>query len=166
MKLDMMSTMLYSGAMSNILDTINGMAHEEKSTWLNLAIATAVFVAYLRTILARAQFAPLVEVAYVGPMLWSIGIGVVGAIAAAILLAVAWPKEAEKTDQRDREVGRFGEFGGRAFIVVGAVTALVLAMAEARHFWIAQALFLGFYLSSLLEGAAKIVAYRRGVPTW
>lgn len=152
--------------MSNFLDTLNAMAHEEKSTWLNVAISAVVFAAYLRTVLARAQAVPLAEVAYVGPMLWAIGAGIVGAIAAAILLAILWPKEAEASDQRDREVGRFGEFVSRAFLVIGALTALVLAMVEARHFWIANALFVGFFLSALLEGVAKIVAYRRGVPTW
>jgi hypothetical protein len=42
------------------------------------------------------------------------------------------------------------------------VAALVLAMAEADHFWIANAVYLAFVLSALLGSAAKIVAYRRG----
>ena len=69
-------------------------------------------------------------------------------------------------DQRDREIHRFGEYIGQSFVVIGGVAALVLAMAEADHFWIANAIYLAFVLSSVLGCAAKIVAYRRGFQPW
>jgi len=83
-----------------------------------------------------------------------------------IVVAVAWPKDADKKDQRDKEIYRFGEYIGQSFVVVGAAAALVLAMAEVDHFWIANAVYLAFVLSALLSSTAKIFAYRRGVPSW
>lgn len=158
--------MLYSAAMSNFFDTLGSMSHEERATWGSILVTILVIGGYVRTVLERSQAVALVEVAYVGPMIWSIGLGIAGAIAVAIVLGIAWPKDAGASDQRDREVGRFGEYVGRAFLVIGSLLALVLAMLQARHFWIANALFFGFTLSALLEGVAKLVAYRRGVPSW
>lgn len=162
----MVSTVLYTAAMSNILDTLASMSHEERSTWGSLVVTVLVVGGYVRTVLERSQAVPLSDVAYVGPMIWSIVLGIAGAIAVAIALGIASPKDVGASDQRDREIGRFGEYVGRAFLIIGSLTALVLAMLEAHHFWIANALFLGFALSALLEGVAKLVAYRRGVPTW
>lgn len=152
--------------MSNIFDTLASMSHEERHTWGSTIVTVVVVGGYLRTVVERAQVVPLVDIAYVGLMLGSIGLGIAGAIAVEILLGIAWPKEAGASDQRDREIDHFGGRIGRAFLVVGSVAALVLATVEARHFWIANALFVGFALSSLLEGVAKIVAYRRGLPAW
>ena len=50
--------------------------------------------------------------------------------------------------------------------VIGAVAALVMAMAEVDHFWIANAVYLAFLLSALLSSTAKIAAYRKGFHTW
>jgi hypothetical protein len=36
-------------------------------------------------------------------------------------------------------------------------------MAEADHFWIANAIFAGLVLSSLVSSTVKIVGYRRGL---
>ena len=158
--------MAYITAMSNIFDTLGSMSHEERTTWGSMVVSLLVVGGYARTMQGRAQLVPLVEVAYVGPMVWSVVLGVVGAIVVAILLAIAWPKDAGASDQRDREIGRFGEYVGRAFLVVGSLAALILTMLEVRHFWIAHALFLGFFISALLEGVAKLVAYRRGFQAW
>jgi hypothetical protein len=40
------------------------------------------------------------------------------------------------------------------------------AMAEADHFWIANALYLAFALSAVTESVSKIFAYRRGFQPW
>jgi hypothetical protein len=157
---------MYIAAMSNIFDTLGSMSHEERTTWGSLVVSLLVIGGYGRTMIERAQLVPLVEVPYVGPMIWSVALGVAGVIVVAILLGIAWPKDAGASDQRDREIGRFGEYVGRAFLVIGSVIALVLAMLEARHFWIAHALFFGFFLSALLEVLAKLVAYRRGFHAW
>ena len=74
------------------------------------------------------------------------------------------PREAGKKDQRDREIYRFGEYIGQSFVVIGGVAALLMAMAEWDHFWIANVIYLAFVLSAILGSVAKIVAYRPGVP--
>lgn len=50
--------------------------------------------------------------------------------------------------------------------MIGAVTTMLLAMTEADYFWIANAMYLAFVLSSLLGSVTKIFAYRRGFQTW
>ncbi|MFD1214117.1 hypothetical protein ACFQ36_18975 [Arthrobacter sp. GCM10027362] len=142
------------------------MGSEERSTWIMLVVAIVAYASYLAVVLGRAGDVPLAEVPYVAPMLWSIG----GAIAVSIVLNIAagivLRDGAGKKDQRDREIYRFGEYTGQAFLVLGGVAALVMALAEVPHFWIANALYLAFVLSAVLASAAKLVAYRRGLPAW
>ncbi|MFF5083736.1 hypothetical protein ACFY36_42370 [Actinoplanes sp. NPDC000266] len=71
-----------------------------------------------------------------------------------------------QTDQRDREIGRFGDHIGQSLVVAGAVTAMLLAFAEVRHFWIANVIYLSFVLSAVLGSTARIFAYRRGFHPW
>ena len=66
----------------------------------------------------------------------------------------------------NREIYRFGEHIGQSFLVVGGVAALIMAMAEWDHFWIANVIYLAFVLSAILGSVAKIVAYRRGFQPW
>jgi hypothetical protein len=40
---------------------------------------------------------------------------------------------------RDKEIGRLGEYTGQSFVVIGAVAAMLMAMAGWDHFWIATA---------------------------
>jgi hypothetical protein len=142
------------------------MSFEEKNTWVYAAVSLVAYGAYLAVILGRAQGVPLGEVPYAGTMLWTIGAAITASIVGRIVVAVAWPRDADKKDERDREVYRFGEYVGQWSVVVGAGTALVLAMVEVDYFWIANAIYLAFVLSALLSSATKLVAYRRGFPWW
>jgi hypothetical protein len=72
----------------------------------------------------------------------------------------------EEKDQRDKEIYRFGEYTGQSFVTAGAIAALLMAMAEIAHFRIANAIYLAFVLSAVLGSVVKIVAYRRGLPSW
>jgi len=148
------------------LDMEAGMSFEEKNTWVYAVISVAGFAAYVVIILGRAQGAPLTQVPYVGTMLWTIGGAIAASIVGRIAVAIAWPRDADKTDQRDKEIHRFGEYIGQWSVVAGAVAALVLSMAEVDHFWIANAVYLAFVLSALLSSTAKLVAYRRGFQLW
>lgn len=76
------------------------------------------------------------------------------------------PEDARIKDQRDKEIGRVGEYAGQSFLVIGAVAALALSMAEAGHFWISNAIYLGFALSAVLASVVKIAAYRWGFQSW
>lgn len=142
------------------------MSFEEKGTWVYLLVTVGTYAAYATIILGRTDTDGLVEVPYVSTMLWAIGIAIGLSILGHIAIAIASPKDADKKDERDRQIYRFGEFIGQSFIVIGGVGAMVLAMVEADHFWIANTLYLTFALSSVIGSVAKIVAYRRGLPSW
>ena len=60
----------------------------------------------------------------------------------------------------------FGETVGQAFVVIGAVGAMLLALFEFEYFWIANVIYLCFILSAILSSIARIVAYRSGMPRW
>ena len=138
------------------------MSFNERSAWIVAVVTVGAYVAYLTIILGRAENTTLTEVSYVSTMLRAIGASIAVMIVAHIVVAAASPKDADKEDQRDREIYRFGEYIGQSPVSVGGVAALGMSMAELNHFWIANVIYLGFALSTLLGSAAKIFAYRRG----
>lgn len=136
------------------------VSFDEKVAWAYLVVAVLGYAVYLILLGVNGPGA------YV-PLL--IGT-VVGAIVANILvrigISIANPREADKRDQRDREIKVFGERVGQAFVVIGALAALVLALFEAPWFWIANAVYLAFVLSAVVGSIATLVAYRKGLPAW
>ena len=132
------------------------MPFEEKTAWAYGVVALAAYLTYLAIVL-------LTGADYVGPLLWTIGASIVTNIVATIAIGTVTPRG---KDQRDRDIYKFGEYVGNSFVVVGAVSALILAIIAAPHFWIANVLYLCFVLSALLGTVAKLVAYRRGLPQW
>ncbi len=148
------------------LFTFGVVALEEKRAWIMAVVALCAYTAYAVIVLSRAGAGPLADVPYVAPLLWTVGAAIVASIVLHVAAALASPEDAGRKDQRDREIGRFGEHIGQSFVVIGGVAALVMAMAGLDHFWIANAVYLAFVLSSLLGSIAKIAAYRRGFQTW
>lgn len=143
---------------------MNDMCFEEKSVWVNALITLATVTGYGATLWGRSRGVALVEVAYTAPLLWTIAWSVGATIVAHILMACIWPKEVDKKDVRDQEINRHGEYAGQVFLVLGGLSAMILAMLKADHFWIANAVFICFALSNLLGSVFKIYAYRRGLP--
>ena len=142
------------------------MSFEEKSAWIMGVVAAGSYGVYLAIVLGLAGTMPLVDVPYVAPLLWTVGASIALSIALHILMGISSPKEAGKKDQRDREIYRFGEYIGQSFLVIGGVAVLLMAMVETDHFWIANVIYLAFFLSAILGSVAKIVAYRRGFQLW
>ncbi|PJJ62301.1 hypothetical protein [Compostimonas suwonensis] len=142
------------------------MSSEEKSVWVQLVLAIVVYGIYLAVVLGQSSDAPLTEVDYAPILLWCIGGSIVASIVITIVVGMFSPKDAGKKDQRDKQIYRFGERTGSWFLVFGALAALVLALVEADHFWIANIIYLAFVLSMILSSIAKIVAYRRGIQSW
>lgn len=138
------------------------MSSEEKRTWISALVGLAVPIAYLTTVLSKVSSTDVARIAYVGPMLTSIGIGIGASIVLIIVAAMASPKDADVTDERDREINRRGEYVGFYVMSIAALVPLALAMAKVEHFWIAHALYLAFVLAALISAVVKIVAYRRG----
>ena len=142
------------------------MAFEEKRAWIMVVVSAAAYATYAAIIVGRVDSTRVANVPYVATMLWSIGLAIAVSIVANIAVGIASGKGAERKDPRDREIGRFGEYIGQSFLVIGGVVALGMAMAELDYFWIANVIYLGFVLSSILGSTAKIVGYRRGFQTW
>ena len=142
------------------------MSFEEKSAWIMGVVAVGSYSVYLANVLALAGRTPLTEVSYVAPLLWTVGASIAASIALHAVMGIASPRDAGKKDQRDKEIYRFGEYIGQSFVVIGGVAALLMAMAELDHFWIANVIYLTFVLSAILGSVAKIVAYRRGFQPW
>ncbi|MFD9972762.1 hypothetical protein ACFWZR_00335 [Streptomyces sp. NPDC059017] len=142
------------------------MAFEEKRAWIMGVVAIAAYAAYLAVVLGRADGVALAEAPYASALLWSVGAAIAATVAFHIAVALASPGEAGPKDERDREIARFGELTGQSLVVLGGVAALVLAMAEADHFWIANTVYLAFVLSAVLGSVARICAYRWGFQPW
>ena len=139
------------------------MAFEEKQAWAFGITAVVGYALYVVLVLNGAAGRPLVNAPYVTPLLWTTGLGIVAGIVSGIWFGIAARNDGLQADERDREIGRFGDHIGQSFVVIGGVSAMVLAMAEAPYFWIANVLYLCFVLSAVLGSAAKIVFYRRGM---
>jgi MFS family permease len=139
---------------------------EERNAWAMLVLGVFTVSAYVVLVLASADGAPIEDVNYQPIMLWVIGIAIVIGIAVAITNAVLahLKGEPQDADERDKAISRFGTYISQAFLVIGGLAALLMAMAEWDWFWIANTLFFGFALSGILEGVAKVTAYRRGLP--
>ena len=142
------------------------MAHEEKRAWIRLVVAVLGYATYLVLVLVRSDGRALTGVPYAGALLWTIGLAVVASVLAETGLSIAAPGASRAADERDREIGRLGEHVGQSFVVIGAVVAMLMAMAGWHLFWIANVIYLCFVLSAVLGGVTKVVVYRRGVPQW
>ncbi len=141
------------------------MGTEEKGVWIAGVVAIGAYGAYLAIIFALAN-GPISEVAYVWPMVWSILAAIVANIVLHILAAAIWPRDAGKKDARDKQIARFGDHVGNGFLIAGALAAMLMAMLQWDHFWIANVIYLGFVLSAILATIAKVVAYRGGFQPW
>ena len=139
------------------------MSYEEKGTWVYLVASAGAYLVYLAIILGRLLSTPVAEVSYVPVLLWTTGASIAASIAGRVLVETARPSDSRRSDVRDREIYRFGEYASRWFLVAGAAAALVMAMAKADYFWIANVIYLGFVLWAVAGSVLKLVAYRRGL---
>ncbi|MGW4213051.1 hypothetical protein ACWEIJ_34055 [Lentzea sp. NPDC004789] len=139
------------------------MAVEEKRAWALAVSAVVGYVVYVLLVLNHMDGRPLAETPYAGALLWTIGLGIVIGIVSGIWFGIAARNDGLQVDERDREIGRFGDHIGQSFVVIGGISAMALAMFEVAHFWIANVLYLCFVLSALFGSMAKIAAYRRGM---
>ena len=142
------------------------MAFLEKSNWVVLVVGVPTLLVYLVVIVPQVLGRPIADVAWVEPMIVTIVAFVVANILGNVVAAASNPREADMNDERDREIDRFGERVGNWLLVAGSIAALVLAMARADHFWIANAIFLGGLVGALLSSVTKIAAYHGPFQRW
>ena len=143
------------------------MSYEEKGTWVYLVVSAIGYAVYVLLVLPQLlSGTPVDEIDYVPAVFWTIGGSIVAAIVLRILVEIVIPSGSTRGDVRDKEIDRLGERVGNAFLVIGAIGALVLALFEGGYFWIANVIYLGFVLSAILSSITKVIVYRKGVPTW
>ena len=142
------------------------MTHTEKRAWIRLVVAVLGYAVYLVVILTGRDGRPLASVPYERTLLWTVGAAIVASILAEAVMAAADRGASRLTDDRDREIGRLGDHVGQAFVVIGAVAAMLMAMADWDGFWIANVIYLCFVLSAVLAGVTKVIVYRRSLPEW
>lgn len=138
------------------------MSFEEKGTWTYTVIAVVAAVIYFAFVLGQLPQTAAGDIAFQVPLLATIGATIGSSIVAHIVVGIAAPDDAGKRDQRDSDINRYGEYVGGLVLGIAAVVPLILALAEADHFWIANTIFLAFVLSTTAGSIVKIVAYRRG----
>jgi uncharacterized membrane protein (DUF485 family) len=142
------------------------MAFLEKSSWVVLVVALPTLVVYTVLVVPQVLGTPIEDVDWVLPMSVAIVGFVVANILGNIAAAALDPREAPLEDERDREIDSHGKRIGNWVIAAGGVVALVLAMAMAHQFWIANALFLGGIAGSIVSAVVKIADYRGSVQRW
>ena len=143
------------------------MVYEERNIWAGLIVSVIGVAVYTALVLAQADGGSLADVDWVPLMLWTIG----GSIVVAILVSIVWgilagmrdPDGVGKSDQRDRDIAHMSTRVGQAFLVIAGLGVIVLCAFQADWFWIANTMFFGFALSSIVGGIASVIAYRRGL---
>jgi hypothetical protein len=143
------------------------MVYEERNLWSSLIASVISMAVYTIVVLQQANGRPLTEVDWVPIMLWTIGASIVAAIAVSIVWGIIAgmvdPQSASTSDQRDRDIARMGGRVGQAFLVLAGLGVIVLCMVEADWFWIANTMYFGFAISTIVGGVAGVIAYRRGL---
>lgn len=138
------------------------MTYEQRGTWVYLLVVLGTYGVYLGIVLSQLGTTAAGDIDYVGPLLWSIGISIGAAIVLRILVELLTPKASQRTDDRDRDIARTSERLGVWPLVAGALGALILAILRADHFWIANAIYLGFAAQAVLTSIIRLALYRRG----
>jgi hypothetical protein len=149
------------------------MPFEEKVTWIGGFVAIVVSAVYASVVVPQLSGGAVGAIAYQTPMLIAIGAMIVMTIVVTILMSIGTAITGEitgngsvddigRTDERDHDISRRGELVGFYVTSAGIIAALALAMTRADHFWIANAIFVSFMVSSVVSAAYKIVLYRRG----
>ena len=142
------------------------MTFLEKSNWVVLLVGVPTLLVYVALVVPQVLGKPIAEVSWVQPMILTIAGFVVANILGNVVAAATNPKEADRNDQRDREIDHFGERAGNWLMIAGSISALVLAMAMADRFWIANAIFLGGMAAALVSSVTKIAAYHGPFQRW
>lgn len=142
------------------------MSFAEKSSWVYAVIAVVFPIIYIAMMAGELQRTQATVIEYQLPLLGSIGAAIVAAVLAHILIVATAPDDAGKEDERDKRIGDHGEYVTGLALAAAMLGVLALVLVEVEHFWIASAMYIAFAASGLAGTVAKIVAYRRGLPTW
>lgn len=149
------------------------MTVRERMVWASLVAVVVSSGAYVVLMVSRLSSRPVTEISWVAPMLWTMGLAIVGSIVLTIAFAIIAgidrrggcpPATADEviSDVRDLEIGERGGRAATGVIGVGVGGALALSMLDAHPFWIGNLLFLFGTVGTVVETVTKIRLYRRG----
>jgi hypothetical protein len=139
------------------------MSYQQKGIWVYLATSAGAYAVYLAIIVGRLQSTPAAQVPYAWVLLWTTVAAIAASTMGRTVVETARRSDSRRSDVRDREIDRFGEYASRWFIIAGAAAGFVMALLKVDYFWIANAIYLGFVLWAIAGSAIKLVAYRRGL---
>ena len=142
------------------------MTHQEKRAWIMLVVSAVAYAVYAAVILSRAGGHPLARVPYSAVLLWTVGAAIGASVVAETGIGVVNRGASRLKDARDRQIGALGDSVGSSFVVIGAVAAMLMAMAGWDRFWIANVIYLCFFLSAILGSVTKVIAYRKTFTQW
>lgn len=134
------------------------MPYQERNIWAQLLGTLPALAVYL-------LLAPWNRDDWIWAMVWA----VVAGAGVAIVVSIGWNLAAgvrrgvdTRLDERDTHISHVSERVGQAFLVIAAITAIILCAVQATPFLIAQTLFLGFLVSAVVSAATSAVMYRVG----
>jgi len=139
------------------------MSYEERGVWVYLLASAGAYAVYLVIVIGRVLSTPVSQVPYIPVLLWTTGASIAAAIAGRVLAETVRPSRDRRSDVRDKEIYRFGEYQSRWLIVAGAAAGFFMALARWDYFWIANVIYLGFVLWAVAGSVLKLLAYRRGL---
>ena len=143
------------------------MSTEERGQWVYLVAIVPTYGAYVAIILRQATQTPILTSTTsrrcCGRSASALRSRSSVASGSEIAGHVAEPSDSHEPDERDRDIGRFGEYFAGTVLGIGMVVPFALTLAEFDYFWIANAMYLAFVVSALVGAVMKLVAYRRGL---
>lgn len=142
------------------------MTFTEKSNWVVVVASILALLGYAVTIVPAVQGKAIPDVDFARPMIYTIVGFIVLNIVGNIVAAATNPTEADKKDQRDKEIDRYGDRIGNWVGIAGACAGLFLAMARQDYFWIANSIFVMGLLGGLLGASLKVAAYHGPFQRW
>ena len=149
------------------------MSFKEKMTWVNLVVTVAIGAAYFGVVGGMVGDGSVSEIGYQWWLIGAVGVTIAATILGAIFMAIGTAiavevrgegsvDDIDREDERDKTIDKRGELVGYYVSSVGILGALALAMLRQDQFWIANTLYLGLLVGSLVGSIAKLTFYRRG----
>jgi len=155
------------------------MTMNERTVWAYLVTVVLTSGVYFTLMVTRLADGPAGEIAWVAPMLWTIGASVLGTVLLTLTSTITGTITSVRrgprgrapvtvveidtvSDARDKDIDQIGDRASFGVLGVGFAGALVLAMVDADTFWIGNLLFMVGTIGAIVETTTKIRLYRRG----
>lgn len=140
------------------------MSLTEGSRWAYLALVIATSIVYGSIVIPQLATTAPADIGWQIPMIWAIGVTVVGTIVLSIVLAIVTAiitrREPASADVRDKQIERYGDRIAQAIMAFGTGAVLILVMFELDWFWIGNSLYLIGVVGAVVGAIASLRASR------